>query len=215
MDAAARRAGREPGSVELVAVTKYASDEAVLELARSGRVGWFAENRVQDAEARAARVREAGLTARWRLVGHLQTNKAAKALEVFEAVDSVDSDKAARALQARLEGGSRVLPVLVQVKLSERETQSGADPGSLEGLLATLRGLDRLKVEGLMAIAPLVEPLEAVRPHFRRMKGLFDRHFPRGGTLSMGMSGDFETAIEEGATMVRVGSAIFDATKVH
>ena len=212
MDAAACRAGRDPSQLRLVAVTKTAPPEAVRELAQSGEVRDIGESRVQDAARKKGALQ--GLQVRWRLIGHLQTNKVKQALETFDAVDSLDSLHLAERLEERLSETGRELPVLVQVKLTERETQYGIAPEEAEGFLAAVRKFGRLKVQGLMGIAPMADPAEAVRPSFKRLKELFDRSFPEGGILSMGMSGDFEIAIEEGANMVRVGSALFEQATV-
>ena len=208
MRAAALRAKRDPDALRLVVVTKYASLEAVSELLRSGLVAEVGENRVQNAEKKKFALRQLGSKVQWRLLGHLQTNKAKKAVAVFDAVDSVDDEKVAAALDSALAGSDAAFPVMVQVKLSDRETQSGVAPGELGTLLEALKRYPRLKVEGLMGIAPDVQPLEAVRPSFRTLRELRDRHLP-GGLLSMGMSQDFEIAIEEGADLVRIGSQIF------
>lgn len=208
MRAAAQRADRSPDAVRLVAVTKYASLAEVQELLKTGLVAEAGESRVQDAEKKKLLLGELAGKVRWRLIGHLQTNKAKKAVAVFDAVDSVDSEKVAAALDAALAGSGRTLPVLVQVKLTDRETQSGFAPQDLGAALEALKKYERLKVEGLMGIAPDVEPLEAVRPSFRTLRELRDRHLP-GGLLSMGMSRDFEVAIEEGSDLVRIGTQIF------
>jgi len=208
MRAAALRAKREPDAVRLVAVTKYASLDDVQVLLNTGLVSDVGENRVQNAEKRKSALRQAGSKVRWHMLGHLQTNKAKKAAEIFDAVDSIDSEKVAKSLDEALKGSTKTLPVMVQVKLTERETQSGVAPGDLEALLESLKKYERLKVAGLMGIAPDVEPVEAVRPSFRTLRELRDRHLP-GGQLSMGMSHDFEIAIEEGADQVRIGTQIF------
>lgn len=205
MRAASLRAKRDPDAVRLVAVTKYASLDILRALLEADLVSEIGENRVQDAEEKKTALGALAAKVRWRLIGHLQTNKAKKAVAVFDAVDSVDGEKVAAALDAAAE---RPLPVLVQVKLTERSTQAGADPAELGTLIEALRKRPRLKVEGLMGIAPHVESAEQARPAFRRLRELRDRHLP-GGLLSMGMSRDFEVAIEEGADLVRIGSLIF------
>ncbi|MBI4348051.1 MAG: YggS family pyridoxal phosphate-dependent enzyme [Elusimicrobia bacterium] len=210
IEAAADRAGRDPAEIELVAVTKKARPEAILELLGSGRVRHVGENRVQDAAAKRKALEARGAGVIWRMLGHLQRNKSRQALEVFGAVDSLDSLELAAKLDGELAETGRTLPVLVQVKLAERETQSGLAPESVGEFLDKARAMPRLELRGLMAIAPMLDPVEAVRPHFRRMKRIFERCFPGGGTLSMGMSRDFEIAVEEGANMVRVGSALFN-----
>jgi hypothetical protein len=206
--AAAARVGRDSDAVRLVAVTKYASLAAVKTLLETGLIAEVGESRVQDAEKKKLALGELAGKVRWRLIGHLQTNKAKKAVTVFGAVDSIDSEKIAAALDAALTGSAERLPVLVQVKLTGKETQSGIAPGELGALLDALKKYERLKVEGLMGIAPDVEPAEAARPSFRALRELRDRHLT-GGLLSMGMSRDFEVAVEEGADLVRIGSQIF------
>jgi pyridoxal phosphate enzyme (YggS family) len=208
MRAASLRSGREADAASLVAVTKYAPLDSVRELLEKGLVAEVGENRVLDAERKKAELGALAGKVRWRLIGHLQTNKAKKAVGVFDAVDSVDSEKVAAALNAALTGADRVLPVLVQVKLTDKESQAGVSPDGLAGLLEALKAYPRLRVDGLMGIAPDVEPLEAVRPSFRLLRELRDRHLP-GGKLSMGMSRDFEIAIEEGADLIRIGTQIF------
>lgn len=207
--AAAERAGRDPEAVGLVAVTKYANISQVRELLESGAVAEVGENRVQEAQKKKEALGSLAERVRWRLIGHLQTNKAKAAVETFDAVDSVDSLKVAEALSKA--AGEKILPVLIQVKLSDKETQSGAAPEAVDELLQALARLRNLQVEGLMAIAPDIEPLEAVRPHFKKMRALFERHFAGkpGARLSMGMSRDYEIAVEEGATQIRVGTQIF------
>ncbi len=208
MRAAAQRAGRDPGAVRLVAVTKYAPLEAVKALLESGLVAEAGESRVQDAERKKAALGSLAGTVRWRLIGHLQTNKAKKAAVLFDAVDCVDSLRLAQALSAARPEGGEPLPVMAQVKLTGRETQFGVAPQELPGLIEAVRALPRLKLEGLMGIAPDLEPVEAVRPAFRLLRDLRDRHLP-GGLLNMGMSRDFEIAIEEGADLIRIGTQIF------
>ncbi|MBI4061714.1 MAG: YggS family pyridoxal phosphate-dependent enzyme [Elusimicrobia bacterium] len=208
MTAAAARTNRDAGAIGLVAVTKYASLEAVREALSSGLVLEVGENRVQDAEEKKRELGSLASAVRWRLIGHLQTNKAKKAVRTFDAVDSVDSARLAAALDAASAGAGRELPVMIQVKLSERETQSGIAPAELPLLIEEVRRHRSLRLQGLMGIAPHAEPLEAVRPSFRLLRKLRDDHLP-GGKLSMGMSRDFEIAIEEGADLVRIGSQIF------
>jgi pyridoxal phosphate enzyme (YggS family) len=205
--AASLRSGREADAVRLVVVTKYAPLVLVRELLEKGLAAEVGENRVQDAEKKKAELGALAGKARWRLIGHLQTNKAKKAVATFDAVDSVDSAKVAAALNEAVPEG-RILPVLLQVKLTEKESQSGESPAGLAGLLENVRSLPRLRAEGFMGIAPDVEPAEAVRASFRMLRELRDRLMP-GGLLSMGMSRDFEVAVEEGADLVRIGTQIF------
>lgn len=213
IDAALARAGRPAHSAEPMAVVKYASSDDIRALRASGLCRWYGENRVQDAQRRRS---ELGETDRkgWRFIGHLQGNKAKSALELFDAVDGLDSAELAEALQRRLEGTGRKLDVMVQVKLTGRETQSGVGAEEAGALVAKVRTLPNLRAAGLMGIAPQEgDP----RPAFRSLKTIFDGLFPgpttkeSGPWLSMGMSGDFEAAVEEGATLVRIGSALFKA----
>lgn len=208
MNAAAARTNRDGGAIGLVVVTKYASLNAVREALLSGQVTDAGESRVQDAEKKKLELGDLAGKVRWRLIGHLQTNKAKKAVQTFDAIDSVDSERLAKALDSALTGSGRKLPVMLQVKLSDSETQHGASLAELPGLIQTVSKLPNLELQGLMGIAPNVEPLEAVRPSFRKLKELRDEHLP-GGRLSMGMSRDFEIAIEEGADLIRIGTQIF------
>lgn len=208
MHAAASRANRDGRALTMVAVTKYAPLTDVREALTSGLVTEVGENRVQDAEKKKLELGDLAGKVRWRLIGHLQTNKAKKAARTFDAVDSVDSARLAEALDAAMAGSGRKLPVMIQVKLTDRETQSGVAPAELPALIEEVRKRPNLELQGLMGIAPDVEPLEEVRPSFRLLRELRDAHLP-GGKLSMGMSRDFEIAIEEGADMVRIGTQIF------
>lgn len=209
--AAAQRSGRDPEQVRLVAVTKYASLEQTREVIDSGLIQEIGESRIQDAQAKKQALGELAGRVRWRLIGHLQSNKARKAVEIFDTVDALDSLHTAEALERALAATGKLMPVLIQVKLSSSERQSGISPEDLEALLPGLKAYPHLKAEGLMAIAPQVPSPEEARPHFRRMRELFDRFFSGRpeAQLSMGMSGDYEVAVEEGATLVRLGSVVF------
>jgi PLP dependent protein len=210
---AASRAGRRPEEITLVAVSKTHPPERVREAFTAG-LRDFGENRVQEAESKIAALgdlRAAGL--RWHLVGHLQANKARKAAALFDRIHSLDN----AALGLRLEKASaqlkRSLPVLMQVDLAQEPTKYGLHEDHLFPALEQLRGFKSLRVEGLMAMPPYDEDPERVRPYFRRLRELRDRarreNLLLGAELSMGMSHDLEVAIEEGATLVRVGTAIF------
>ena len=210
---AAARAGRPAGEVTLVAVTKTHPADAVREAFAAG-VRDVGENRVQEAEGKApalAELRPQGL--RWHLVGHLQSNKAKKAAALFDWVHSVDGAPIARRLGEAAEAEGRPLRALLQVDLAAEPTKSGLDESQLFAVLESLRGLAGVKVMGLMALPPYDEDAERVRPYFRRLRLLRDRARERGllegAELSMGMSHDLEVAVEEGATLVRVGTAIF------
>ncbi len=210
---AAERASRPPGEVTLVAVTKTHPEGAVRAAFAAG-VRDFGENRVQEAEPKVAATADlsaAGL--RWHLVGHLQSNKARKAVALFAVVQSVDSLELGRRLARIGAESARPVRALVQVDLAGEETKFGLPEAELLPTLEALRGVDGLRIEGLMVLPPYVEDPEQVRPYFRRLRALRDRAqadgLLGGRELSMGMSHDFEAAVEEGATMVRVGTAIF------
>jgi pyridoxal phosphate enzyme (YggS family) len=209
---AAERASRRPADVTLVAVSKTFPAEAVREAYAAG-VRHFGENRVQEAEAKIEALsdeRKKGL--RWHLIGHLQSNKARRAQALFDVIQSVDSAALARRLERAASEEGRRLRVLVQVDLAGEKSKFGVPAAELPELLEELRRLEGLSVEGLMVLPPYLEA-EAVRPYFRRLKTLRDEAagagLMDGSELSMGMSHDFETAVEEGATLVRVGTAIF------
>ncbi|MGH9580041.1 MAG: YggS family pyridoxal phosphate-dependent enzyme [Terriglobales bacterium] len=215
MAAAAGRAGRDPASTQLMAVSKLVAPEPILEAHQAG-LRLFGENRVQEFTAKAAAVRPLPRI-EWRLIGHLQSNKAARAAELFHGVDSLDSLRLAEKLDAAAQKLGRTLPVLIEVNLGGEAAKSGMAPDSpeLEQLLLAAPLLQALQVRGLMAIPPFTADPEDVRPYFRRLRELRDaialRRMP-GITmevLSMGMSHDFEVAIEEGSTCVRLGTAIF------
>jgi len=215
IEAAARRAGRSPADVALMGVTKTHSPERIREAYAAG-LHLFGENRVQEFAAKAPAVLDlAG--AEWHMIGHLQTNKAAKAVELFSAVDSVDSVKLAERLGAAARKLGKKLPVLIEINAGGEAAKSGLAPDSreLEELLLAAPRFDALEFRGLMTVPPFTEDPEAARPYFRKLAELrcaiAARKLPaiRMDVLSMGMSHDFEVAIEEGSTCVRVGTAIF------
>lgn len=214
LEKAAARGGRDASAVTLVAVTKYANLSQLRELLASGLVQDVGENKVQDAAAKQQALGELARRARWRMIGHLQGNKARLAVRHFSSVDSLDSLKLARLLDEALAQEGKSLPILAQVKLTGKAAQSGVAPGELGEFLKGLEVFPRLEVHGLMGIAPMDGPPEAARPYFRELKKLFDRFFAdrEKARLSMGMSRDFEIAVEEGSTMIRIGSSIFGAT---
>lgn len=207
--AACARAGRDPGSVRLVAVSKTVPVAGVAEALAAGQT-LFGENRVQEA---LAKMSEAGPEATWHLVGHLQKNKARHAAGAFELIHGLDDSELALELDRRAAIRSMTQPVLVQANLSGETTKHGSDEDELIPLLTAVAGLPHLELRGLMIIPPPVDDPELSRPWFRRLKDLRDRAasilaqpLPE---LSMGMTDDFEVAIEEGATLVRIGRAIF------
>ncbi len=206
---ACARAGRDPETVALVAVSKTFPARRVRELVECGH-DLFGENRVQEAIEKIPLV---GPGARWHLVGHLQRNKARHAVGVFELIHSVDDLDLATELDRRAAASGIVQPVLVQVNLSREATKSGAGEDDVLPLLEAVLGLAHLDLRGLMNIPPPAESAEDSRVWFARLRELRDRAEIRLGRslpeLSMGMSDDFEVAVEEGATLVRVGRALF------
>ena len=224
ISAACRTAGRARGEVELMAVSKTFPAEAVAEAAALG-LTLFGENRVQEFSAKVLHAAETGTWAvrerlRFHLIGHLQSNKAAKAAELFDGVDSLDSVRLAERLNDAAGRIGKRLPVLIEVKLSPEEAKTGVEPESDEAaqLLERLPDLLDLEVRGLMTIAPWGAPEDVTRACFRSLRMWRDRWTAahpnlRFDALSMGMSGDFRLAIEEGATRIRIGTALFGARK--
>ena len=201
--AACRRVDRDPGGVRLVAVTKGRSPDEVRALVAAGQ-RILAENRVQDWRAAADRLAEPSLE--WHLIGHLQRNKV-RFCRPFALIHSLDSERLALALEAEGAKHDHVFRTLVQVNVAGEAGKYGVTPAETAALLARVRRLEHVRVEGLMTMAPYDEDPERSRPVFRGLRALATE---LGATeLSMGMSGDFEVAVEEGATMVRVGSALF------
>jgi pyridoxal phosphate enzyme (YggS family) len=213
--AAAERAGRAPESVGIVAVSKTMPAAAVLAAATHG-LTMFGENRVQEAREKIVAVSAAGLTdVRWDLIGQLQTNKAARAVELFARVQSVDSLRLAEALSMRAHQMGRTLPILLEVNVAGEASKAGLAPDTVVDVARAISALPHLRLDGLMTVAPLVDASEAVRPIFRQMRALRETlraEVPVASgwpELSMGMTDDFEVAIEEGATLVRIGRALF------
>lgn len=211
--AAAEQCGRDPSGITLIAISKTHPANVVKELIELGATD-LGENRVQEAEGKIPEVGQTG--ARWHLVGHLQANKARRALGLFDVIHSLDSVELAQRLDRLCEEvGRESLPLLIQVDLGHEETKSGVDEKELPQLVDTVQQLERLELIGLMTLPPFFEDPKQARPYFRRLRELRDELAGKGafgdrsGELSMGMTHDFAVAIEEGATMVRIGTAIF------
>jgi len=218
MSAAALKTRRDAAEIKLVAVSKTHPPDLIQEAIAAG-VTDFGENRVQEAESKIPKVGRKA--ARWHLIGHLQSNKARRAIQLFDVIHSLDSAALARRLERMCAEEKREeLPVLIQVDLGREETKTGISENEIPALVKTLNDCGRLKLIGLMTLPPYFEEAERARPFFRRLRELRDqlasqRAFGSGpGELSMGMTHDFEIAIEEGATVVRVGTAIFGARAV-
>lgn len=214
---AAERAGRRAEEVALMAVTKTHPAEKIREAYNAG-LRLFGENRVQEFAGKAAAVNQLP-GAEWHMIGHLQTNKAGKTVELFNAVDSVDSLKLAEKLNNAAQSAGKKLPVLIEINIGGEEAKSGVATNSaeLERLLTAAQRLESLSFRGLMTVPPFTDDPQGARPYFRRLRKLREtiaaRKLPAISidALSMGMSHDFEVAIEEGSTCVRVGTAIFGA----
>ena len=212
--AAARRSGRRADDVTLVAVTKGVALSRILAAGTCG-VTDFGENRVQEAVPKITTLRAQGLsTARYHMVGHLQRNKVRGAVQIFDVVHSVDSAALAAAFSQRAAASGRVVDVLLQVNVAQEPQKFGLAPDALASVLRKVVGLAALRVIGLMTIAPQTDDAGRARPVFRRLRELRDGMAqtsvaPLLVHLSMGMSDDFEVAVEEGATIVRIGRAIF------
>jgi hypothetical protein len=206
--AAARKTGRDPGTIELVAVSKTQPAEAIREAISAG-ILHFGENKVQEARGKIEDLGR-GL---WHLIGHLQTNKAKDAVRLFDFIDSVDRLDLAQELDRRAEALGKTQNVLLQVNVAGESTKFGCAPEEARDLAEKLNALPRLALHGLMTIAPYSPESEKSRPHFAALRELRDRIEAGTGlklpVLSMGMSGDFEVAIEEGSTAVRIGTALF------
>lgn len=203
IEAACQRAGRTSSGVTLIGVTKTVGVEAVVEAYEAG-LRDFGENRVQEAVAKIEAVERLGFQPRWHMIGHLQTNKVKLAAGRFGIIHSVDSVRLAREISRRYES---LVPVLLEVNVAQDAAKFGFAPEEVAAALREIAVLPHLDTQGLMTIAPQTTNPEDTRPIFRRLRELRDELALK--ELSMGMSGDFEVALEEGATMIRVGTAIF------
>ena len=205
IERACARAQRDPASVRVLAVTKIFGPEVIREAWAAG-LREFGENYVQEMERKASAVADLE-GARFHLIGHLQSNKTKKAAQLFSAIDSLDSVK----LVNRLDAEAVPLDVMIEVKLSEEDAKTGADPAALGEIVSAIRASRHLTLRGLMTVPPWSEDAELSRPYFARLRELAEDHgIPE---LSMGMSHDMEVAIEEGATWVRVGTALFGSRR--
>ena len=209
IQAACARVGRDPASVALLAVTKGQPPELVRAAADLGQ-NLFGENRVQEAKAK---VGQCPGRLRWHMIGHLQSNKCRDAIDLFEMIQSVDSLTLAQEIDKWAEKAAKTMPILLEVNVAAEASKFGYRPEQLLGDLELINALRRIEIHGLMTIAPWTLEPDKVRPVFRRLRGLkqqcekiLDAPLPH---LSMGMSGDFEEAIEEGATLVRLGTVLF------
>ena len=209
---ACQRSGRDPSSVTLVCVTKGVALEAIRQVVDLG-ITDVGENRIQEARTKIPALARAGV--QWHLIGHLQRNKAKEAVELFDMIHSVDSLSLAEELERQAAKRAHTKEVLIQVNVSGEATKFGCRAEEALGFARAVSRLDHLRLRGLMTIPPLTDDPEAARPHFHRLRQLRDEVAtalslePTALSLSMGMSSDFEVAIEEGADLVRIGTAIF------
>lgn len=206
---ACERAGSNPRTVQLMAVSKGHPPEAIRAVAETG-LTLFGESKIQEAKVKMP---QCPGKLHWQMIGHLQSNKARDAVQLFELIQSVDSLSLAQELNKRAEQAAKTLPVLLEVNVAGESSKFGYGPESVLAELEQLNSLKRLELHGLMTIAPYTQDVERVRPIFRKLCELKERCEQQLGAplpvLSMGMSGDFEVAIEEGSTLIRVGTAIF------
>jgi pyridoxal phosphate enzyme (YggS family) len=211
MSSAAIRSGRDPYEIKLVAVTKNVGVDRILEAVEWG-LRIFGENRVQEADQKISNLKSHDSRIEWHMIGHLQKNKAKTAVRLFDVIHSLDSAGLASELNACAEKEGRIQQVLIQVKLSAEESKHGVSRDNLADLLKTVSGMKHLNLRGLMTIPPYYEDPENTRPYFRELRKLRDDAEKQGyrlPELSMGMTHDYEIAILEGATMVRIGTSIF------
>ena len=212
---AALRSGRDPSEVSLVAAVKSVPIHRILEAVEAG-VEMLGENYVQEAQRLKEHIVQ---PVHWHMIGHLQTNKARQAVRLFDVIETVDQEKAVKELQRCAHSEGKKLDVLVQVDLSGEVTKSGTDPETVLRLIETVAACENLRCTGLMTLPPFFEDPEGARPYFSRLRNLRDRLQPLVPSgvalreLSMGMSGDYEVAVEEGATLVRIGTALFGPRK--
>ena len=206
---AAARAGRDPGDVTLVAVSKTIPPAGIEDALAAGQT-LFGESKLQEANAKIPLISS---RAHWHMIGHLQSNKARDAVALFELIHSVDSVPLAGEINKWADRAGKTQPILLEVNVAGEARKFGFKPDAVEAALREIHALPRLEVAGLMTIAPYTDDPERARPFFRQLRALRDRLGLR--QLSMGMTGDFEVAIEEGATFVRLGTAVFGERKRH
>ena len=207
---ACSRAKKDASSITIVAVSKGRTVEQLKQALEAGMID-IGENRVQEATLKynALSASHCTIKPRWHMIGHLQTNKAKEAVRIFDLIHSVDSLRLAAEIDKQAALISKVQDILIEVKTSPEATKSGVKPNETSGLVKNISTLSNISLKGLMTVAPLVDDPEKAKPYFRMLRGLNDK-IDGSGILSMGMTDDFEAAIEEGATMLRLGRVIFE-----
>jgi len=210
VEQACQRSGRDPKEVQILTVTKYALPQDIYTLLKERNINFVAESRLQDSLQKWSQEELAQFKVTKFFIGRLQTNKVAKVIENFDIICSLDGQHLAQAVNNQAQKRCKKVKCLLQVKLTDKQTQGGVDLALAQELINTVRAqYPYIDLAGIMAIAPIVQNKEELRPLFKEVKNLFDNNFDRGDYLSLGMSEDFETAVEEGSTLPRIGSAIF------
>ncbi len=211
IEASCKRSGRQAGEITMVAVTKTVPIERIAEAARLG-LNQIGENKVQEALAKRPGLLPGFPQLKWHMIGHLQTNKASRACELFDCIQSLDSEKLASSLDRRAAELGKIQDCLIELKVSSEESKTGISAEQFPALFEFCKSLKNIRVSGLMCIAPYFEKADHARPYFAKARKMYDQFFSSSSlssVLSMGMSHDFEAAIEEGSTMIRIGTALF------
>lgn len=208
IDQSCQRVGRRKEEVQLVAVTKTVPAEMITEAVRSG-IKEIGESRVQESLDKYQTIHSSFPSLRWHMVGHLQRNKVNRAVELFDCIQSVDSTKLIEAIDRRASELGKIQDCLVEVKVSDEPSKQGLPPEELSHFMQFCSSLKNVRLNGMMILAPYFDNAEQVRPYFKKAKEIYDQFFIQHPILSMGMSSDFEIAIEEGSNMVRIGTALF------
>lgn len=209
---ACSRVGKKKEEIQMVAVTKSVPIRLIEEAIRLGLKD-LGESRVQEAGSKSSLFQESYPQLKWHLLGHLQSNKVRPAVKIFDSIESVDSVKLAASINQKAQEISKVQDCFVEVKISEEPSKMGLATEEVGKFLEACQSLKFIRVKGMMCLAPYFEEKEKSRPYFAKGRALFEKYFSQSNTLSMGMSNDFEIAIEEGSTQVRIGTALFGSRK--
>lgn len=217
IESACQKCSRLKKEISLIAVTKTVPVAEILKVADFG-ITTFAESRIQEAESKIPEIKAKVPNALYHMIGHLQSNKALRAVKLFDTIESLDSVELLLRIARLAKEENKVQRCLLEIKISEESSKSGLAPSGVAEFLGSARGISQVKIEGMMCVAPFFENAERTRPYFAKAREIFERNFLKQGQenpiLSMGMSHDFEFAIMEGATEIRIGSAIFGERKI-